>query len=72
MFLQKADLKICSKFTGEQLCQSVISIKLQSKSKTDNRVQKGCSYKHLANVCQKNSYLPRVHTAKSKIKITAN
>ena len=29
-FLQKVVLKICSKFTGEQPCRSVISIKLQS------------------------------------------
>ena len=36
-----------------------------------NCVQKGCSYKHLANVSQKNSYLPHVHRAQSKIKITA-
>ena len=37
-----------------------------------NCVQKGWSYKHLANVNQKNSYLPRVHRTQSKIKITAN
>ena len=37
-----------------------------------NCVQKGCSYKHSANVSQKNSYLPQVHRAQSKIKITAN
>ena len=30
MFLEKDVLKICSKFTGENPCQSVISIKLQS------------------------------------------
>ena len=30
MFLQKAVLKICSKFTGEQPRGSVITIKLQS------------------------------------------
>ena len=30
MFLGKGVLKICSKFTGEHPCQSVISIKLQS------------------------------------------
>ena len=29
VFLQKAVLKLCSKFTREQTCQSVISIKLQ-------------------------------------------
>ena len=28
MFLRKDVLKICSKFTGEQQCRSVISIKL--------------------------------------------
>ena len=31
MFLGKGVLKICSKFTGENLCRSAISIKLQSK-----------------------------------------
>ena len=30
VFLRKDVLKICSKFTGEHPCQSVISIKLQS------------------------------------------
>ena len=30
VFLEKAIPKTCSKFTGEHLCQSVISIKLQS------------------------------------------
>ena len=31
MFLRKGVQEICSKFTGEHPCQSVISIKLQSK-----------------------------------------
>ena len=31
VFLGKVVLKICSKFTGERPCRSVISIKLQSK-----------------------------------------
>ena len=31
VFLGKGLLKICSKFTGEHPCRSVISIKLQSK-----------------------------------------
>ena len=30
VFLEKGVVKICSKFTGEHPCQSVISIKLQS------------------------------------------
>ena len=30
VFIEKSVLKICSKFTGEHPCQSVISIKLQS------------------------------------------
>ena len=30
VFLRKGVLRICSKFTGEHLCRSVISIKLQS------------------------------------------
>ena len=33
MFLGKGVLKICSKFTGENPDQSVISIKLQSKAR---------------------------------------
>ena len=37
-----------------------------------NCVQKGCSYKHLANVSQKNSYLLQVHRAQSEFKITVN
>ena len=32
VFLRKVVLKICSKFTGEHPCQSVISIKLQSRT----------------------------------------
>ena len=32
VFLQKGVLKICSKFTGEHPCRSMISIKLQSSS----------------------------------------
>ena len=32
VFLGKGVLKICSKFTGEHPCRSVISIKLQSKA----------------------------------------
>ena len=31
MFLLKGVLKVCSKFPGENLCQSAISIKLQNK-----------------------------------------
>ena len=30
VFLRKGVLKMCSKFTGEHLCRSAISIKLQS------------------------------------------
>ena len=36
MFLGKGVLKICSKFTGEHPCQSVISIKLCSRGSTVN------------------------------------
>ena len=39
MFLEKGVLKICSKFTGEHPCGSVISIKLQSKI----TLRHGCS-----------------------------
>ena len=33
MFLRKGILKICSRFTGERPCQSVITVKLQSNRK---------------------------------------
>ena len=42
MFLLKVDLKICSKFTGEHPCRSVISIKLQSNF-IEISLRHGCS-----------------------------
>ena len=42
VFLRKGILKICSKFTGEHPCQSVISIKLQS-SFIEIALRHGCS-----------------------------
>ena len=41
VFLEKGVLKICSKFTGEQPCQSVVSIKLQSNF-IEITLQHGC------------------------------
>ena len=41
MFLGKGVLEICSKFTGEHPCQSVISIKLLCK--TEVTLRHGCS-----------------------------
>ena len=42
VFLGKRILKICSKFTGQHTCQSVISIKLQSIF-TEITIRHGCS-----------------------------
>ena len=42
MFLRKDVLKICSKFTGEHLCRSVISIKLQNNF-IEIALRHGCS-----------------------------
>ena len=42
VFLEKRVLKICSKFTGEHPCQSVISIKLLC-SFTEIAPRHGCS-----------------------------
>ena len=42
VFLEKAVLKICSKFTGEHPCRSVISIKLQS-NLIEITLRHGCS-----------------------------
>ena len=42
VFLRKSVLKICSKFTGEHPCQSVISIKLQSNF-IEITLRHGCS-----------------------------
>ena len=42
VFLRKGVLKICSKFTGEHPCQSVISIKLQSNF-IEITLRHGCS-----------------------------
>ena len=42
VFLRKGVLKICSKFTGEHPCRSVISIKLRS-SFIEIALQHGCS-----------------------------
>ena len=49
VFLWKGVLKICSKFTVEHPCQSMISIKLQSNF-TEIRLQHGCSSVNLLYV----------------------
>ena len=46
VFLRKCVLKICSKFTGEHSCQSVISLKLQSNF-IEIALQHGCSLVNL-------------------------
>ena len=49
MFLMKGVMKICSKFTGEQPCQSVISIKLQSNF-IEIALRHGCSPVNLLHI----------------------
>ena len=49
VFLGKGVLKICSKFTGEHPCRSVISMKLQSNF-TEITLQHGCSPSNLLHI----------------------
>ena len=49
MFLRKAVLKTCSKFTGEHPCRSAISIKLQS-SFIEITLRHGCSPVNLLHI----------------------
>ena len=49
VFLVKGVLKICSKFTGEYSCRSVISIKLQSNF-IEITLQHGCSPVYLLHI----------------------
>ena len=49
MFLGKGVLKICSKFTGEHPCQSVISTKLKSNF-TEIALRHGCSPVNLLHI----------------------
>ena len=49
MFLEKLVLKICSKFTGEHPCWSVISIKLQ-RNFIEIILQHGCSPVNLLHI----------------------
>ena len=49
MFIGKGVLKMCSKFTGEHPCQSVISIKLQSNF-IDITLRHGCTTVHLLHI----------------------
>ena len=49
VFLGKRILKICSKFTGQHTCQSVISIKLQSIF-TEITIRHGCSPVNLLHI----------------------
>ena len=49
VFLRNDVLKICSKFTGEHPCQSVISIKLQS-SFIEITLRHGCSPVNLLHI----------------------
>ena len=49
VFLGKSVLKICSKFTGEHPCRSVISIKLQSNF-IEIALQHGCSPVNLLHI----------------------
>ena len=49
VFQEKDVLKICSKFTGEHLCQSLISIKLQSNF-IEITLRHGCSPVNLLHI----------------------
>ena len=49
MFFGKGVLEICSKFTGEHPCPSVISVKLQS-SFVEITLRQGCSPVYLLNI----------------------
>ena len=49
VFFEKGVLKICSKFTGEHPCRSVISIKLQS-NLTETILRHGCSPVNLLHI----------------------
>ena len=49
VFLRKSVLKICSKFTGEHPCRSLISIKLQSNF-IEIALRHGCSPANLLHI----------------------
>ena len=49
VFLEKGVLKICSKYTGEYPCRSVISIKLQSNF-IEITLRHGCSHVNLQHI----------------------
>ena len=49
MFLGKGVLKICSKFTGEHPCRSVISIKFLCNF-IETKLQHGCSLVNLLHI----------------------
>ena len=55
VFLGKGVLKICSKFTGERPCQSVISIELQSNF-TEIKLGHGCSLVNLLHLFSTSLY----------------
>ena len=49
VFLGKGVMKICSKFTGERPCQSMISLKLESNF-MEITLRLGCSHVHLRHI----------------------
>ena len=49
VFFRKCELKVCSKFTGEHLCQSLISINLQSNF-IEIVLRHGCSSVNLLHI----------------------
>ena len=51
VFLEKGVPKVCSKFTGKQPCQSVISIKFQDKF-TEITLRHGCSPVNLLHISE--------------------
>ena len=55
MFLEKAVLKRCSKFTGEHPCRSVISIKLQSNF-IESTLWHGCCPVNLLHIFRRTAF----------------
>ena len=60
MFVKTAALQLCSKFTGEQPCGNVISVKLACNF-TETALPHGCFPAYLLHICKthflKNTYL---------------
>ena len=67
LFLGKGVMKVCSKFTGEHLCQSVILLKLQSNF-IEIAYRHGCSPVNLPHIFR-TPFLPGEHPFRCVISI---